>query len=192
VRSFDFSAAMRFLCGDIVRRLDAFRHVDMASVAITVTKARKNVSHGMQASLTPLRFECGEETAVRDGRRYQLERILRPDGRDYLYLLTFFLPRFQNHAFEEKLTTVIHELWHISPRCDGDLRRHRGRFYAHGPSQRAYDANAAALARQWLALDPPLHLYAFLGYTFGELEREYGRVTGRRVRAPRLIAVNDP
>lgn len=193
VGRFDFSAAMGRLCGDMVRRLTPLAHIDLSYVAITVTQTRKNVSHGMQASLTPLRFEDGAATAVRGGRRYRVERILRPDGRAYLYVLTFFLPRFLNHSFEEKLTTVVHELWHISPRFDGDLRRHAGRCYAHGPCQRAYDANAAALARQWLALDPPLYLYSFLQHDFAELQREYGTITGQRVKAPRLILVDaDP
>lgn len=191
LRSFDFTAAMRQLCGDMVQRLDALHHIQLASVAIAVTQTRKNVAHGMQASLTPLRFEHGHQTALRGGRRYRAERVLRPDGNECLYLLTFYLPRFQDHAFEEKLTTVLHELWHISPRFDGDLRRHAGRCYAHGPSQRAYDAHAAALARRWLALDPPLHVYSFLQFTFNDLQREYGRVTGQRVRAPRLFVVED-
>lgn len=178
---------MRHLCSDMVRRLDPLSHIDLSCVAITVTQTRKNVSHGMQASLTPLRFENGTATVHRNGRRYRIEPVLRADGGEYLYVLTFFLPRFQNNSFEEKLTTVVHELWHISPRFDGDLRRHAGRCYAHGPSQRAYDENASALARQWLALDPPLHLYSFLQHSFRALEQEYGCVIGQRVRAPRVV-----
>jgi hypothetical protein len=176
----------------MIGRLEALCHIDLAFVAISVTQARKNISHGMLASLTPLRFECGRQTMLRAGRHFRMERVLRPDGEEYLYLLTFYLPRFLNHAFEEKLTTVLHELWHISPRFDGDLRRHRGRCYAHGPSQRAYDAHAAALARQWLALDPPFHLYSFLQCSFEDLQREHGSVTGQRVRAPRVVALENP
>ena len=186
---FDYSAAMRCLCGDIVGRLEPLAHIVLDRVAITLTQTRKGVSHGMQASLTPLRFAGGQLTMQSEGRQYRIERVVRPDGGDYLYMLSFFLPRFQEHTFEEKLTTVMHELWHISPRFDGDLRRHAGRCYAHGPSQRAYDAHAAALARQWLSLDPPLYMYAFLQQSFEDLHREYGRVFGQRARAPRLVAV---
>src|SRR5688572_33484445 len=97
---------MRRLCSDLVRRVDALGHIDLSLVAITVTQARKNVAHGMQASLTPLRFESGRETLLRGGRCYRVERVLRPDGEEFLYLLTFFLPRFLDQSFEEKLTTV--------------------------------------------------------------------------------------
>ena len=183
---------MRRLCSDLVRRVDALGHIDLSLVAITVTQARKNVAHGMQASLTPLRFESGRETLLRGGRHYRVESVLRPDGEEFLYLLTFFLPRFLDQSFEEKLTTVVHELWHISPRCDGDLRRHNGRCYAHGSSQRVYDAHAAALARRWLSLDAPFHLYSFLQCSFDDLQREYGAVTGQRIRAPRVLVVEDP
>ena len=43
----------------------------------------------------------------------------------------------------ERLLTLVHELYHISPRCDGDLRRFKGRNHAHGHSRKAYDAMLA-------------------------------------------------
>ena len=79
-----------------------------------------------------------------------------------LYLLSFYLPRFLNHSFEEKLTTVIHELWHISPSFNGDLRRLPGRCYAHGSSEREYHKQMEALAAKWLSLDPPADVHRFL------------------------------
>jgi hypothetical protein len=42
------------------------------------------------------------------------------------------------------------------------------------------------LAQQWLAADPPLHLYEFLGHTFDELAAEHGGVRGDRWPAPQL------
>ncbi len=186
-RGFDFSAAMRTLCQDIVVRSPELRHIDLERVAIGFSQARKRVAHGLQASLTPMRFENGATHGLRRGRRYTVQRYHNESGQEYLYLLSFYLPRFLDHVFEEKLETVFHELWHISPGFDGDLRRFAGRYYAHGPSQCDFDSTARRLAQQWLAASPPETLYAFLHSSFAQLVDEFGAVSGVRIRAPKLI-----
>ncbi|MCH7750722.1 MAG: hypothetical protein IH898_00995 [Planctomycetes bacterium] len=184
---FDFTAAMRRLCRDMVARLAELSHINLERVAISLCQTRQNGSHGLYASLTPLKFEAGADQQVLEGRRYGVQRLCDQQGRELLYVLSFFLPRFQNTSLEEKLSTVLHELWHISPEFDGDLRRHAGRCYAHGPSQREYDAQMDRLAQRWLALDPPGHLYEFLTLDFSELVAEHGQVVGARWPTPKLL-----
>jgi hypothetical protein len=104
-----------------------------------------------------------------------------------LYLLSFYLPRFLDCPFDEKLATVLHELWHVSPHFNGDLRRHGGRCYAHGSSRRRFDAIAERLADRYLNQEPPREAYAFLYRNFRQLTRQYGRVYGIRIPAPKLI-----
>jgi len=183
---FHFTRAIRALCGDMVRRLPALAHIDLERVAIGVCQARRNVSHGIHASLTPLRFAGGAREELRRGKRYRIEPLRDPGGREYLYLLNLYLPRFLNAPLEEKLATLVHELWHISPDFDGDLRRHQGRCYAHGPSQRDYEARVERLAQEWLAADPPCHLFDFLERQFDELAAEHGGIRGERWPVPKL------
>jgi predicted metallopeptidase len=187
---FDFTAAMERLCGDMCLRLPELAHIDMSRVAVSFCQARKNVAHGLQAALTPLRFAEGATTMRRGKRVYGCQRVCDESGRDYLYVLSFYLPRYLNHPLEEKLSTVLHELWHISPSFDGDLRRHPGRCYAHGHSQQHYDDQVEILARRWLAMDPPYGVYSFLEATFDELLAQHGSVFGRRIRAPRLTRLD--
>jgi hypothetical protein len=87
----------------------------------------------------------------------------------------------------EKLTTVIHELWHISPAFNGDIRRFPGRCYAHSGSKKKYDDAMEQYARQWLATNPAPERYEFLRYRFDELHRVHGRVYGARIRHPKLV-----
>lgn len=188
-RGFDFTGAMRRLCEDVVGRLPEFAHIDLDRVAISFCQTRKRVSHGHLASLTPLRFENGATTTIRRGVRYRCQAIVKPGGGEYLYLLNFYLPRYLDHALSEKLSTVVHELWHIGPKFDGDLRRHSGRCYAHGASQKKYDEQMDALTKKWLALDPPAELYEFLRMDFRELENRYGAVYGTHVQAPKLVRI---
>jgi hypothetical protein len=189
-RGFDFSLHMRRLCEDVVARTPELAYVGLARVAVGFSQARVRSNHGMYASLTPMRFAGGQICTVRRGRRYGIQRVHDSAGREMLYILRFYLPRFLDRPFEEKLTTVFHELWHVGPAFDGDLRRHEGRCYAHGSSQKDYDAHARALADRWLASGPPPELYDFLRYSFGELVERHGRVFGLKVANPRLIPMD--
>lgn len=187
VAGFNFTSHMRVLCTDLAERLPELAHIDVGRVAIRFCQARIHSRHGLYASLTPLRFEGGQLLSQRRGRNWTVERLFDDAGREMLYLLSFYLPRFLERPFEEKLSTVVHELWHIGPAFDGDLRRHPGRCYAHTHSQKQYDALMRELTQKWLGLDPPSEAYAFLRYDFRQLERRYGRVFGQRIRTPRLL-----
>ena len=59
-----------------------------------------------------------------------------------------------NLPLDEKLATILHELWHIGPRFDGDVRRHPGRCYAHTPREAEYHAAMHELKDRWLAQHP--------------------------------------
>lgn len=178
---------MRDLCEHAVGALGELQHIDLSRVAISFVQARKPVSHGLQASLTPLRFEGGAASGIVRGRRYQVQAVYDSAGREMLYVLNFYLPRFLRLGFREKLVTVFHELWHISPEFNGDLRRHPGRCYAHSHSQEAYDRQMGAFADAWLATDPPPSLFEFLRLDFPDVLRRYGRVYGLKVPHPKLI-----
>ncbi|HEX3658824.1 MAG TPA: hypothetical protein VHV55_23730 [Pirellulales bacterium] len=186
-RGLDFTAHARRLCEDLSVRLSELAHIDMSRVALRICQVRRGGLHGVQATLTPLRFAGGELEMTRRGRRWTIDRLYDAEGREMLYLLSFYVPRFLEHTLEEKLATVCHELWHIGTEFDGDLRRHAGRCYAHGPSEREYHAAMIELARRWLALNPPAELHAFLNGNFRQLVARYGRVYGTRIPTPRLI-----
>ncbi len=167
-------------------RLDEFSHVDMSRVAVSFRQTRRRMAHGLYASLTPLRFAGGQTSSIRRGRKVSIQRV-EIDGREMLYMLNFYLPRFLDLSFREKLTTIAHELLHISPRFDGDLRRFSGRCYAHSHSREQFDAHAEQLAQRWLAGGPEESVYAFLQLDFLRLHALHGRIYGRRIAAPKLL-----
>ena len=171
----------------MVARVDRLGHVDMARVAVAFSQTRRATGYGMYASLTPLRFAAGQPHTIRRGRKWTIQRLVGADGREMLYILTFYLPRFLDLPFREKLTTVMHELWHIGPNFDGDVRRFDGRCFAHGSSQAGYDAQVDRLVGQWLSAEPPDSICEFLRPSFRELVARYGRVFGCRVPKPKLF-----
>jgi hypothetical protein len=164
--------------------------VDVSRLLFAATQARSGRPHGLQARVTPLRFRDGQLIRQRRGLAYQVQRYF-VEGREMLYVVTFCLPRFLDQDFDDKFITLFHELYHISPAFDGDLRRHEGRYAIHSHSKHCYDAHMADLARSYLAngADPALH--AFLRLNFAELQHRHGQVLGVVVPRPKLIRVND-
>jgi hypothetical protein len=189
-RGFDITGHIRALCTDISSRLPEMHHVDVRQMAFSFSQVRKRSRYGMWASLTPMRFQDGTLVEVRRGHRYTFQRMFDSSGQEMLYILNVYLPRFLDLGFREKLVTVFHELWHIDPTFNGDLRRHAGRCYAHTHSQKAYDGAMEKLADRWLALSPPESVYDFLQYSFLDLAKRYGGVYGARVRHPKLIRID--
>jgi len=185
-RGFDFTQHVARLCAEMATGVDEFHHIDMSRVAVSFRQTRRRMSHGLYASLTPLRFAGGLTHTIRRGRKWTLQRVV-VDGSEMLYVLNFYLPRFLDLPFREKLTTIAHELLHISPQFDGDLRRFSGRCYPHRHSHRQFDAEAEKLARRWLDRGPEESLYGFLELDFRRLQALHGAIYGRRITAPKLI-----
>jgi hypothetical protein len=185
---FDFCGHVRRLCADIVARMGGLRHVDVSRLLFGVTQARSGRVHGLQARVTPLRFTNGTLLRRRRGVTYQVQRYFVGDC-EMLYLITFCLPRFLNQSFDDKFVTLFHELYHISPAFDGDLRRHRGRYSVHSHSKREYDTHMGQLAREYLANGADASLHAFLRLNFQQLQQRHGSVVGVMVPRPKLIPV---
>jgi hypothetical protein len=183
---FDFGAHVRQLCADIAARCPGLQHVDVSRLLIGITQARSGRTHGLQARVTPLRFRGGKLTRKRHDIHYQVQRYF-VGAREMMYLMTFCLPRFLEQGFDDKVITIFHELYHIGPTFDGDLRRHEGRYCVHSPSRRDYDQQMAHLAREYLASRPDPALHAFLRLDFSQLVRRHGGVVGVVVPRPKLI-----
>ena len=177
---------------DVVGTLEELRHVRLDSVLLSIAQARQSSRHGVYASCVPLRFEGGSpETTV--GKHTFRMPALQHEGREILYILYFMLPRFhEEQDYHEKLATIIHELYHISPRFNGDLRRFPGKNFAHGHSREVYHAAMRRLADRYLAASPRAQGHEFLKTPFEELLKRPGGVVGRSVPKPKAVLVTPP
>jgi predicted metallopeptidase len=190
INGFDFTHNIRLLCEDIVSRLESLKHIDMSRVAVSFAQARSGTRAGMYATLTPLRFPGGKSHTIRRGRKWSMQKVKDHNGHDMLYILNFYLPRFLNLPLREKLDTVVHELWHVGPRFDGDIRRFGDRCFAHGPSKKQYDRQVSQMVNQWLEQSPPDSVYDFLQSNFRELEARYTRIIGSKMPTPKMFRVD--
>ncbi|MDO5579843.1 MAG: putative metallopeptidase [Planctomycetia bacterium] len=184
---FDYSEAIRRLCEDVVLRLPAFSHIKMDQIGISIRTTRNRKQFGTFASVVPLRFENGTDFIMKRGVRWVCQKFVNKQGTDLLYILSIYLQRFQDLPLLDKMSTILHELYHISEKFDGDIRRFNGRCYAHGSSRKEYDRQMAVYVQDWLRRDPPPELWEFLKLDFNELRTAYKKIVYSVYSVPRLI-----
>ncbi|HAD04996.1 MAG: hypothetical protein A2091_09030 [Desulfuromonadales bacterium GWD2_61_12] len=191
--SLDLSAASAALAADLCRRLPELGHIDPQSLLFCLARSRAAGEHGVYARIAPLRFAGGAREEVRrQGWQLRTYRLpaLRHDQRDILYLIYLMIPRFLRLSPREKLNTLVHELYHISERCDGDIRRFAGRNFAHGSSRRRYDRTIENLVERYLAAASDPTLLAPLQVTEADWQEQRLRLTGLTVPLPRARLIS--
>jgi hypothetical protein len=188
----DLSAYFAALAEDLCRRLPTLRHIDGNKLLFALARSRAEGLHGTYARIAPLRFAGGAvELTRRRGRWRETFRMpaLRHEGREILYVIHIMVPRFLRLSPAQKLNTIIHELYHVSERYDGDIRRFTGRNFAHGASRRNFNRKIEELREQYMATGPTgldaLHQLTEESWRLGRLQ-----LVGLSVPLPRARLVD--
>jgi hypothetical protein len=188
VTTLNLTGELERLIRDITARTPELEHVAPERLLVCVSTGRPSAG-GSLAKIHPLRF-CGGEKSVksRRGRRSVLCTMptITHQGEEMLYVIYFLVPRFLELPFREKLITVFHELYHISPECDGDIRRFPGRNYAHGSSTKNYNAHMGKLVDGYLERLPEHSHLGFLEGNLAALRSRHSAIVARRLQAPRM------
>ena len=161
-------------------RYPALSHIDMDRVVLSVVKCRTENGHGVYANITSLRYPLGPRKRA-SSEIYRWPKIVK-NGCEALYLIRFFLPRFHNLSYDGKVATILHELYHIDPKFNGEFRNFGGKRWAHGPSQRAYEDMYSTLKGSILESSDPVCDF-FLNCRFAALLRRVGDIYGDRYAA---------
>ena len=190
----NLTAALEAVIGDITLKMEDFRHIDPSRVLVCVSSTRGSGIHGVYAKIHPLRFPGGERTTtVRRGLRTRTVAMptITHRGVEMLYVIYFLVPRFMDLPFREKLITIFHEMFHISPSFDGDIRRFPGRNFAHGSSTKGYNGHMAKLADKYLDGLAEEHLLQFLHDDMEKTRSRHATIIGRKMPAPKLEVVRE-
>ena len=188
MNTLNLTGALERLMRDITARTPELEHVEPGKLLVCVSSGRTSAG-GSLAKIHPLRFAGGEKSLKsRRGRRSVLCTMptIMHQGEEMLYVVYFLVPRFLELPFREKLITIFHELYHISPACDGDIRRFPGRNYAHGCSTKSYNALMGTLVDAYLERLPEQSALSFLEGNLAELRSRHRAIVARRLPAPRI------
>jgi predicted metallopeptidase len=183
---------MERLIAAIVRQVEEFNHIDPDRIMVCVSTTRGDGAYGIYAKIHPLRFENGSRTTLVRRRRgtglYEIPPITR-QGMEILYLIYFLVPRFLNLPLREKLITVFHELYHVSPTFNGDIRRFPGKNFAHGSSRHKFNDLMAKLVGSFLNSKDNLKTVEFLEGDMAAIRSRHCVLVGRRMATPKLRIV---
>ncbi len=173
---------------EIALHCEAFSHVDARRVLVCMATNRSNASGGTFGKLVPLRFKGGAGTLRYKGRLYTMPRV-RHGGVDQRYIIYFYHPRFFNLSPIEKLKVVFHELYHISPDFNGDIRRLAARKASHGNSRERFDEFFEDDLRKFYTYIEKTPYMKFLGMNARALRGSFEKVSARRMKMPKPIVV---
>lgn len=184
----DFNEAMKSAIQEIIGSLEEFKHINLKRVRISATYARSTRRAGLLAYVLPLKYKNGSPTQVKMRGKAKYHFGIVPtyhEGEEILYILYFMLPRFLNLPYRDKLETIIHELYHISPDFNGDLRRLKGRSYIHGNSLKEYEENIKRLTDRFMESSYNELAFEFLAFGAKKLENFYGTLVSSHTPEPR-------
>jgi predicted metallopeptidase len=129
--------AVKRLVRDAATRLPELGHVDGSKLLVVAGEARR----ASRATIRPVPAERPGPARPR----------IRVRGREILYVITLRPLWFLDSTPEERVETILHELWHASTRFDGRL--HRARRHGALPLA-AFNRRVRALRERYLAAAP--------------------------------------
>jgi len=176
------------LIHEMTIRVPHFGHIKSNQIIIRTSHERKRRGSGLLAYVLPMKFRDGCPVDLRRRGQREFHYAMIPvfvGGREILYIISFVLPRFYHLTLRLKLETVIHELYHISPSFNGDVRRLRGRSYLHGNSLKDYDETIRNLTDGFLQSSHRKASYAFLRGSFSSTRKRFSELATVRCPGPR-------
>ncbi len=144
----NITQGVRRIIRDISRKLPELAHVNAARVLVVAGEARRR----SRATIRPLAFATTRERRSSTGLRRK--PVVRFRGRRVLYIITLRPMFFQESTPEQRVETILHELFHISKRFDGTL--HSGR--RHERLGERFEQRLRPLVRRYLEVIPSKHM----------------------------------
>ncbi|MCA2981030.1 MAG: hypothetical protein INH41_19340 [Myxococcaceae bacterium] len=141
----DFTESVRRLIAHVAATTREFRHLDPDAILVVAGEARR----GSRGTVKPLCFSKGRRRDA-TGRRKPLVTF---HGHRVLYAITLRPLFFRQSTPRQRVATILHELFHISPAFDGTLDPRR----RHVAAKDGFEAAFAPLERRcWRKVPPAL------------------------------------
>jgi predicted metallopeptidase len=176
------------LIASIVKHTPTFSHIDISALMVCVASNRSGRG-GAFGKLIPMRFENGSRFIRFKKRLYAMPEIMTNDLQ-CLYIIYFYMPKFFNLNPLDKLNVVFHELYHISPEFNGDIRRIALKRKAHGGSRKRYDSMYFSEFEAYANSHVFSEFYDFLSMDSKSLFDSFDRVYANRMPVPKPVSIS--
>ncbi len=165
---FDFTLFIEDVISDFIKQTPYFQKFEVDKIIILT--GRGKAKYGKLAETWP------EKTLERYNLNLNGEK----------YAIKFYIPRFLRQKGKERMQTVVHELYHISPEFDGKLNvlDHKVKKW-HGGSKKAYNKKAMDFVEEWYKTTNRKDLLEFLDMPLKEIYERYKGIKGNFLRRRR-------
>jgi predicted metallopeptidase len=189
--SINLSDILTLIIHDMIKATEEFKSFDFNKIIICCASNRKDFKGATYGKLLPLRFEDGSEIIRHQGKYYTIPKVIINDM-EILYIIYFYVPKFFNLSVKDKIKVMFHELYHISPDFNGDIRR-MGKFKsAHGHSRKAFEEKYIEYAELFFKDIKNTPYYNFLSMNSEDFKKHFKKITYRRIKSikPVLLETN--
>jgi len=175
---------MTFLLHDIITATPLFSHIDMNRVLVFSAYNRKTTGGGIFAKVVPMRFENGLPVKKFKSYWYVYPKIMNNDF-EILYIVYFYIPRYFDLPAYEKLNVAFHELYHISPQFNGDVRRMGKYKFSHGHSKKHFNNQFENEVLHYYNKIKNTPLNTLLDLNFAQLAEQFETIYASTMKVPR-------
>ncbi|BDG09475.1 putative metallopeptidase [Anaeromyxobacter paludicola] len=137
----NMTLAVKRLIRDAAAKLPELAHIRSTRILVVAGEARR----ASRATIRPAHFK---ETRGRRSGAGHRKPLVQVRGRKILYVITLRPLWFLSSTPEERIATILHELYHVSTRFDGTL--HRARRHSQMP-RATYNRRVRALRDRYLS-----------------------------------------
>ena len=146
----NLNQAINALIRDAARNIPEFAHIKPSRILVVAGEARR----ASRGTVKPLAFAGAKSVDRTTGRK---KPIVRVQGKRMLYSIPLRPLFFRHSTPQERVETILHELFHVSPAFDGTLDRTR-RHERMGPN---FARSLRPIVRRYLKQCPSSVLEAF-------------------------------
>ncbi len=183
----DITEILLRIIEQISANTSSFSHIDTKKILVCLASNKSNTRGGIYGKLVPLKFKNGSDILRFHGKHYTMPAVIN-NGIRLLYIVYFYIPKFFDLSPFEKLRIIFHELYHISPEFNGDIRRMGEVKKAHGSSKKKFDLYFEKDARSFYEYIMDTEYMDFLKMDTVFLNRNY-KVYARRMKIPKPVII---
>ena len=187
--SINITDVLNLIIHEMIKMTDEFKHFDINRILVCCGSNQSNARGGLYGKLVPLRFENGSEIIKHRGHYYTIPRLTLNDV-EILYIIYLYIPKFMDLSAEKKVDVMFHELYHISPDFNGDIRRMGKVKKAHGHSRKSFDEKYKEYAEAFYLKIKDTSFHRFLEMNTKELTNEFPKISYRRMKVPKPVRLS--
>jgi len=191
VDSINLTDILTLIIDDIIKTTDEFKSFDLNRILICCASNRKDFKGAIFGKLLPLRFKDGSEIIKHNGKFYTIPKI-KVNNTEILYIIYLYIPKFFDLSPKGKVNVIFHELYHINPGFNGDIRR-MGKFKAaHGHSRKSFEEKYIEYADAYFKTIQNTPYFSFLQMNSDDIRNRYKTIKYRRIKnvKPVLLTKN--